>query len=129
MDAQNTDIPQEAGKNKSVSNQTSLRRDINQAVLWALAAPVTFAFCIASFLPVSSLLSEGASALSRIIDGLFLVSGFGGITGAILFLRFLARNAQGRAEIMKFVHGNGGYFCLYATVWLSCYIAYRWVFA
>ncbi|MGF1544286.1 MAG: hypothetical protein ACFB00_07280 [Parvularculaceae bacterium] len=105
---------------------SNLKTDINRITAWTVATPILGIWFFASFLPFFGLFeASGRTAITIVLDFVFLGTGFAAVFGIYMFARFSATGAA-REIVSEGARGSALKLAAYASVWLTLYFIYRW---
>jgi len=124
----NTSQTQSAGTGGMfTAPKRDLSAEINGAMAWAIATPILGTWFLLSFLPFFSLFSGEATAMSIVLDVLFLGTGFVSVVALYFGARFAVNNGPARETVINNARGKGLYLAAYALGWITLYGLYRLV--
>lgn len=102
-----------------------MSNDIAKALFWTYATIALSTWALASFLPLFGLFIKEQSYTVLIGQGLFLATGFLGVAGAYLTLRFL--KGQKATQTHDGKSSKAGPVTIYATLWIVAYSIFAWI--
>ncbi|MEM1145669.1 MAG: hypothetical protein AAGI88_24105 [Pseudomonadota bacterium] len=99
-----------------------LREDVKGILFWTYAAVVLSTWALVSFLPIAGIAINESSIGLRVLQGVFLMSGFLGFCGAYLLYCFLRIPIPGRKRSKSVAKP----LTAYASLWLAAYWGLAW---
>lgn len=104
---------------------SSLSNDISKGLFWTYATIALSTWALASFLPLFGLFIQEKSYAVLIGQGVFLATGFLGVAGVYLTLRFLKGRQGTRTRSGK--SSKAGLITTYASIWIVAYSVFVWM--